>query len=82
LRRLRRFLFDIVSFSNIDVTGEFCTGEMLEKPGMKELEMARKEHGAEQIVALLRQIEVELANHKNIGQACKEVIRVTAYERC
>ena len=34
--------------------------------------MARKKHGAEQIVAILRQIEVELANHKNIGQACKE----------
>jgi len=33
--------------------------------------MARKKHGAEQIVALLRQIEVELANHENIGQACK-----------
>jgi putative transposase len=34
--------------------------------------MARKKHSAEQIVAILRQIEVELANHKNIGQACKE----------
>jgi hypothetical protein len=34
--------------------------------------MARKKHSAEQIVALLRQIEVELANHKSIGQACKE----------
>ena len=34
--------------------------------------MARKKHGAEQIVAILRQIEVELANHKNTGQACKE----------
>ena len=32
--------------------------------------MARKKHSAEQIVALLRQIE--LANHKSIGQACKE----------
>ena len=31
--------------------------------------MARKKHGAEQIVAILRQIEVELSNHKNIGQA-------------
>jgi hypothetical protein len=30
--------------------------------------MARKKHSAEQIVALLRQIEVELANHKSIGQ--------------
>ena len=34
--------------------------------------MARKKHSAEQIVAILRQIEVELANHKSIGQACKE----------
>ena len=33
--------------------------------------MARKKHSAEQI-AILRQIEVELANHKSIGQACKE----------
>ena len=34
--------------------------------------MARKKHGAEQIVVILRQIEVELANHKNLPQACKE----------
>ena len=34
--------------------------------------MARKKHSAEQVVAILRQIEVELANHKSIGQACKE----------
>ena len=34
--------------------------------------MTRKKHGAGQIVVILRQIEVELANHKNIGQACKE----------
>ena len=34
--------------------------------------MARKKHGAEQIVTILRQIEVEFANHKNIVQACKE----------
>jgi hypothetical protein len=34
--------------------------------------MARKKHGAEQIVTILRQIEVELANHKSTGQACKE----------
>src|SRR5271166_5554108 len=37
--------------------------------------MARKKHSAEQIVAILRQIEVELANHKSIGQACKEALR-------
>ena len=29
--------------------------------------MAQKKHSAEQIVAILRQIEVELANHKSIG---------------
>ena len=34
--------------------------------------MARKRHGAEHIVAILRQIEVELANHKSTGQACNE----------
>ena len=34
--------------------------------------MARKKHIAEQIVAILRQIEVEVANHKPVGQACRE----------
>ena len=34
--------------------------------------MARKKHSAEQIVAILRQIEVEVANHKPTGQACRE----------
>ena len=34
--------------------------------------MARKKHSPEQIVAILRQIEVEVANHKPIGQACRE----------
>jgi len=37
--------------------------------------MARKKHSAEQIVALLRQIEVELANHKSIGQASHLLFR-------
>ena len=32
--------------------------------------MARKKHSPEQIVAILRQIEIEVANHKPIGQAC------------
>ena len=34
--------------------------------------MARKKHSPEQIVAILRQIEVEVANHKPTGQACRE----------
>jgi len=34
--------------------------------------MARKKHSPEQIVATLRQIEVEVANHKPVGQACRE----------
>ena len=33
---------------------------------------ARKKHSPEQIGAILRQIEVEVANHKPIGQACRE----------
>ena len=34
--------------------------------------MARKKHSAEQIVAILRQIEVEVAHQKPLAQACKE----------
>jgi len=34
--------------------------------------MARKKHAPEQIVALLRQIEVAIANHKPTPQACRE----------
>jgi hypothetical protein len=34
--------------------------------------MARKKHSLEQIVATLRQIEVEVTNHKPIGQVFRE----------
>ncbi len=34
--------------------------------------MARKKHGAEQIVAILRQIEVELPNHKTSLKPAKK----------
>ena len=34
--------------------------------------MPMKKHRPEQIVALLRQIEVEIANGKSTPQACKE----------
>ena len=34
--------------------------------------MARKKHTPEQIVAILRQIEVAVATNKPIAQACKE----------
>jgi putative transposase len=44
--------------------------------------MAMKKHKPEQIVALLRQIEVEIANGKNTPQACKESeITVQTYYR-
>jgi transposase-like protein len=38
----------------------------------KELDMPMKRYKPEQIVALLRQIEVEMANGKTTAQACKE----------
>jgi hypothetical protein len=38
----------------------------------KELEHGPEEARSGEIVALLRQIEVELANHENIGQTCEE----------
>jgi putative transposase len=38
--------------------------------------MARgKKHTAEQIVNLLRQVEVSVANWKTLPQACKEALR-------
>jgi putative transposase len=44
--------------------------------------MATKRFKAEQIVTLLRQIEVELANDKTTPQACKEAeITVQTYYR-
>ena len=44
--------------------------------------MPMKKHKPEQIVALLRQIEVEIANGKNTPQACKEVeITIQTYYR-
>ena len=36
--------------------------------------MARKRHTAEQVVNLLRQVEVGIANGKTTGQACKEAL--------
>src|ERR1035441_9898377 len=46
-------------------------GDKLER---EELSMARgKKHTAEQIVNLLRQVEVGVANGKTLPQACKEV---------
>lgn len=36
--------------------------------------MARKRHSAEQVVNLLRQVEVGVANGKTTGQACKEAM--------
>jgi putative transposase len=34
--------------------------------------MARKRHTPEQVVNLLRQVEVDIANGKTTGQSCKE----------
>ena len=42
--------------------------------GYKELDMARKRHTAEQVVNLLRQVEVGIANGKTTGQSCKEAL--------
>jgi hypothetical protein len=47
-----------------------------------ELDMPMKKHKPEQIVALLRQIEVEIANGKTTPQACKEAeITMQTYYR-
>ena len=40
----------------------------------KELDMAKKRHTPEQVVNLLRQVEVSIANGKTTGQTCKEAL--------
>jgi putative transposase len=40
----------------------------------KELDMARKRHTPEQVVNLLRQVEVAIANGKTTTQSCKEAL--------
>jgi len=57
--------------------------QKIEVPSSKgELDMPMKKHKPEQIVALLRQIEVEIANGKSTPQACKEAeITVQTYYR-
>ena len=48
----------------------------------KSRKMARKKHSPEQIVALLRQIEVTIANGKLTPQACREAgIKEQSYYR-
>ncbi len=51
--------------------GEICArgiiGNWIQGP-----ELARKSYGAEQVVNMLRQIEVAVANGKTTTQACKE----------
>jgi hypothetical protein len=43
-----------------------------DQPGTKELEMGRRKNwGAEQIIATLRQIEVQMAQGMGLAHACK-----------
>jgi len=56
-----------------DVTGLFCTrGNERLHPWGRRLVMAKSRTKPEQIVTLLRQIEVAIANGKSTAQACKE----------
>jgi transposase-like protein len=50
---------------------------MRENPPKEEPVMSTKRYKAEQIVTVLRQIEVEIANGKTIPQACREA-QITA----
>jgi putative transposase len=56
----------------LDLTGLFVPGEMRENSLGGGPVMPMKRYKPEQIVNLLRQIEVEIANGKTTPQACKE----------
>ena len=62
-----------IAFATVDVTGlNESSGSARENHSAKELDMPMKRSKPEQIVTLLRQIEVEIANGKTTPQACKE----------
>jgi transposase-like protein len=64
------------------VTGVFVPAEVRENSAGGRLEMPNKRYKAEQIVTLLRQIEVGIANGKTTPQVCKEAeITVQTYYR-
>jgi putative transposase len=62
--------------------GLFCTSGEATKLEQEERVMVRgKKHTAEQVVNLLRQVEVGIANGKSMAQACKEaeIVEQTYY---
>jgi hypothetical protein len=58
--------------SALDLTGGFVTAGVRVNSLWREAGMPMKKYKPEQIVTLLRQVEVELANGKSTPQACKE----------
>src|SRR5580704_7341517 len=58
--------------SMCDVTGKFVPSGMRENPLGGKRVMPNKRYKPEQIVTMLRQIEVGIANGKTTPQACKE----------
>jgi len=55
-----------------DLTGLFWTPSIVRKWLGKELVMPKKRFSAEQIVTLLRQIEVSMAQGKSAPEACRD----------
>src|ERR1700730_16792572 len=55
-----------------DLTGDFCTSQSERESLRRRVVMSIKRYKPEQIVTLLRQIEVGIANGKTTPQACKE----------
>ena len=44
--------------------------------------MAKKKYGAEQIIAMLREAEVELSKGQSVGQVCKKLgVTTNTYDR-
>jgi putative transposase len=76
-----RFLFlelvtemseQLLGTGHFDVTGKFVPSGMRENPLGGKRVMPNKRYKPEQIVTMLRQIEVGIANGKTTPQACKE----------
>jgi transposase-like protein len=82
--RLLRWALELnPSHALADLTGSFCTsGSERESHEGGELDMSIRKYKPEQIVTVLRQIEVAMANGKTAPQACKEAeIHTQTYYR-
>jgi hypothetical protein len=65
-----------------DVTGEFCTSGKERHWYERSWKMARRKYTPEQIIGILRQVEVAVSNGRSTPQACRKAGPLEPYGFC